>query len=483
MKKTYLILFAFSFCIGFSQVGIGTASPDNSSILDISSTDKGVLVPRVSLSNTNVTMLDGTNSSPTSLLIWNTNSAVVGGNGIGFYYFNGTVWVKIDQNTNTLDQAYDQGGAGAGRTIVADSNPVRINGTDGVLVTGTFGSGATPEVSGAGTRMFFNPRKAAFRAGFVSGTQWDDSAIGNYSFASGRNTRATGLYSFAANDETLASGESASSFGNLTTASGKSSAAFGNGSISSGENSFAGGTGSVSAGTNSFAFGNYIETPSFAEAAFGQFNTTYTPASATSFNALDRVFSVGIGTAPASRKDALEVFKDGRVRINNAYTLPTTDGTANQVLTTNGAGVVSWEVRNNPNITAHTLYADQGTITESNLSFATVNGANTSCIPTLFNSSGNVQVKVIIRYTAISGTNQFRLRRQGTTAPVFADLIAETDTWTNTSFAPDPDGIIESQWKNWSGATNPAYSIYLQQRYVGSGSITIANVYVLVKSQ
>jgi hypothetical protein len=405
---------------------------------------------------------------------------VVNGNGVGFYYFNGTLWVKIDQNTNTLDQAYDQGGAGAGRVILADTKPVRIDGTDGLLVTGTFGSGAAAEASGAGTRMFFNPKKAAFRAGYVSGTQWDDSNIGNYSFASGKDTRATGLYSFATNQETLASGESASSFGNLTTASGKSSVAFGNGSVSSGENSFAGGTASVSAGTNSFAFGNYVETPSFAEAAFGQFNTTYTPASATSFNASDRVFSVGIGASTSSRKDAFEVFKDGRVRINNAYTLPTTDGTANQVLTTNGAGVVSWQ-RNNYNITTHTLYADKATTVESNPSFSNVNGANASCIPTLFNASGNVQVKVIIRYTAISGTNQFRLRRQGTTTPIYLDLISETDAWTNTSFAPD--GVIESEWKNWNGATDPAYSICLQQQYDGSGSITIANVYVLIKSQ
>ena len=32
----------------------------------------------------------------------------------------------------------------------------------------------------------------------------------------------------------------------------------------------------------------------------------------------------------------------GAVKINNAFTLPTTDGTANQVLQTNGSGTVSW---------------------------------------------------------------------------------------------------------------------------------------------
>ncbi|UCE19245.1 MAG: hypothetical protein JSV84_02535 [Gemmatimonadota bacterium] len=38
---------------------------------------------------------------------------------------------------NTLDQAYDQGGAGAGRTITADAGAVEINGDDGLKVTGT----------------------------------------------------------------------------------------------------------------------------------------------------------------------------------------------------------------------------------------------------------------------------------------------------------------------------------------------------------
>lgn len=37
---------------------------------------------------------------------------------------------------NTLDQAYDEGGAGAGRTITADAGPVNIDGPDGLTVNG-----------------------------------------------------------------------------------------------------------------------------------------------------------------------------------------------------------------------------------------------------------------------------------------------------------------------------------------------------------
>ncbi|WP_271856245.1 hypothetical protein [Patiriisocius marinus] len=78
-----------------AQVGIGTVMPDESSILDITAVDKGILAPRVSLTNVTTTMLDGSNTAATGLLIWNTNTATTGGDGIGFYVFTGVVWEKI----------------------------------------------------------------------------------------------------------------------------------------------------------------------------------------------------------------------------------------------------------------------------------------------------------------------------------------------------------------------------------------------------
>ena len=44
---------------------------------------------------------------------------------------------------NTLDQAYDQGGSGAGRTINADAGAVNITGPDGLTVNGSIGIGTT----------------------------------------------------------------------------------------------------------------------------------------------------------------------------------------------------------------------------------------------------------------------------------------------------------------------------------------------------
>ena len=71
---------------GFSQTGIGTDNPNASAVLDISSSNKGVLLPRVSLlSNTDSTTII---NPETGLIIWNTNNAV--GTGAGIYVNNGT---------------------------------------------------------------------------------------------------------------------------------------------------------------------------------------------------------------------------------------------------------------------------------------------------------------------------------------------------------------------------------------------------------
>ncbi|MBK8339426.1 MAG: hypothetical protein IPK99_05190 [Flavobacteriales bacterium] len=96
---------------------------------------------------------------------------------------NGTAtWQTPSGAGTTLDGAYDFGGAGAGRTITADAGAVTIAGADGLVSTGTAGSGAIAPV-GAGTRMVWNPNKSAFRVGSVSGTQWDDANIGAGSIA------------------------------------------------------------------------------------------------------------------------------------------------------------------------------------------------------------------------------------------------------------------------------------------------------------
>jgi hypothetical protein len=67
---------------------------DPSAILDVSSTNKGMLIPRVTLqSTTDVTTIA---SPANSLMVYNTNAAMTGG-GVGFWYWdsNASVWQKL----------------------------------------------------------------------------------------------------------------------------------------------------------------------------------------------------------------------------------------------------------------------------------------------------------------------------------------------------------------------------------------------------
>jgi len=195
----------------------------------------------------------------------------------------------------TLDNAYDAGGAGLGRTIVADTGAVKIEGADGLLVTGVLGAGAVSEWVGGGaydTGMFFNPKKGAFRAGIANGTEWDDTNVGSNSFAIGEDSIASGLGSVATGIGTTASGR-------LATATGEASAA---------------------SGEVSTAIGNVVNAKSFAEIVVGTFNTDYTPTDAEGWSATDRLFGIGNGAEAANLSDAFIVLKSGKI------TCPSTTG-------------------------------------------------------------------------------------------------------------------------------------------------------------
>ena len=102
MKKTikaigllWIMLFANSL---FAQVGINNtgSAPDNSAMLDISSTDKGILIPRMTQIER-----DNIGGPATGLLIYQTDGTA------GFYYYNGAAWVLVKDDTNAVKKIND----------------------------------------------------------------------------------------------------------------------------------------------------------------------------------------------------------------------------------------------------------------------------------------------------------------------------------------------------------------------------------------
>lgn len=175
--------------------------------------------------------------------------------------WNGISWYASNSNHNTLDMAYNQGGAGAGRVITADAGAVEIRGTDGFLSTGTFNSGQNISLSGSGTRLFWNPYSSSFRAGTVSGNQWNAANVGNYSIALGRNLTASGINSFASGFDNTAAGYSSVVLGDSNLANDRSSFAAGHSNLVYGQNAVALGTGNTNIGyyTGTFGKENYAK--------------------------------------------------------------------------------------------------------------------------------------------------------------------------------------------------------------------------------
>jgi hypothetical protein len=155
-------------------------------------------------------------------------------------------------------------------------SPSNAGSNDSLLMTGTVGGTGAIPAEGAGTRMMWYPEKAAFRAGYVSGTDWDDASIGEYSFATGYDVLAKGPASLAT--------------GYATEANGVLSTAFGYGCHAS--------------AASSMALGWYNED------RFSELGKTSRQG-----DNLNSVFEVGIGVDQSSRKNAFTVLQDGSVEV------------------------------------------------------------------------------------------------------------------------------------------------------------------------
>ncbi len=192
--------------------------------------------------------------------------------------------------------------------------------------------------------VFDKSNSGAFRAGSAFNTnRFDQDQMGTGSVAFGVNNLASGSY--------------AASTGFFNTASGYASYAHGERNIASASHAVISGADNTVTGSFARAHGRYLTSESLYQTTFGVYNTAEAGSPST-FVETDRLFVIGNGTSDMegiNNSDALVMLKNGNTTLNGeltidgdnqgsgaAYTLPAQDGTANQVMTTDGSGNVSW---------------------------------------------------------------------------------------------------------------------------------------------
>ncbi len=90
-----VVIFQLSVWPCQAQIGILTNTPDASAAVDIVSTSKGLLIPRVALSS-DLSSPSPVSNPATGLLIFNTGA----NQPIGFYYWSGSKWVSTSYSTD-----------------------------------------------------------------------------------------------------------------------------------------------------------------------------------------------------------------------------------------------------------------------------------------------------------------------------------------------------------------------------------------------
>ncbi|MEM1323044.1 MAG: H-type lectin domain-containing protein [Bacteroidota bacterium] len=334
MKTIIPILLALYFAIiglpvAQAQLAINNdGSPaDPSAMLDVSSTDKGLLIPRLT-----TTQRNNISNPATGLMVYDLNQN-------SFWYYNGTGWTRIS----------------AAAEFSSNNGVNAANASDHNFAVGTR---SLNDVFARGTALFLYKNKDAFRAGEWYPAMRDNYPIGRWSFAANRNTTASGDRSIALsrfsvasgrhsvalsysadakNDYSIAIGQLVQSTGYAATAigtnheaSGAHSVALGQRSTVAGQYAIAGGNYAIASGRAATAWGyratatgnystsighnNYAR--SFGETAIGVNNTDYTPIDSAGFDSNDRIFVIGNGTAHHLRSDAMVIYKNGNAKIN-----------------------------------------------------------------------------------------------------------------------------------------------------------------------
>lgn len=264
LKNLIATVFLTLFSILKSQVGIGTETPNSSSILDISSTNKGVLLPRVSLTSANDS---STITNPAEgLIVWNTNAS--SNLPTGITYYSGNKWNNYSSTSsnnpsnsnNTTTNWETNGNAGSEDNFIGttDNVPliVKVNNSqiEKFYPNGGVSIGLNSTTNqNKSVAIGFDANASASEA-FAIGN--DSKAQGYQSIGIGSNSNTVGMQSVAIGFSSAATGNQALSLGDQSSSSSNSSIAIGNLSTSSANQSIAIGTNAKATNGNAISIGN-----------------------------------------------------------------------------------------------------------------------------------------------------------------------------------------------------------------------------------
>jgi trimeric autotransporter adhesin len=185
------------------STGIGTTTPDASALLEVKSTNKGILVPRMTLAQRNAIA-----SPAQGLLIYQTNVTQ------GFYFYNGSTWIALATPTTSANKTLSNlNGTSAINIHLLPKNDDSINLGSSLLrfhdvnlnnlkfADGTTQATASPWVL-SGTRISYSGGDALINSltiGRGAGNKLSNTALGWQTLTS--NT--TGVYNTATGYQAL----------------------------------------------------------------------------------------------------------------------------------------------------------------------------------------------------------------------------------------------------------------------------------------
>lgn len=285
--KSKLLLFLVLFLsthFAYAQVGIGISNPDPSSMLQVSSNNKGMLLPSIALksSTDQVTIANPAEG----LIVWNNGSGSLAE--AGFYYWSKAKWNMLSVNTgnsgngtngggvtplsawnNSATNSGNSGGANTNLSLgtnTSDDLVFKVNSTAvgrlGVNNSISFGTAANAAQNG----IALGNSSSAYQ-GIAIGT--NTSVTANESVALGANSKISGYQSTAVGYNAKVTVNEATAIGNNAEASGFQSIALGYNAKTTTNDATALGKNSTASGFQSVAAGYNAKTTSNSETAIG----------------------------------------------------------------------------------------------------------------------------------------------------------------------------------------------------------------------